>query len=760
MDGGGIERVKAVKWRTRTAASASNTTSIQDTIRSKCMEVTMSMMRRLHPVSDPSTYADVTRGMLLIAISSPLKCMCVGISPYESGILSPFATALAYSPKKCIGATPSVQVMSQIMSLCAIEMKDAYTNKKKNAVVIPYPTRDEYTSRFAMMLRCSYSCVEAGVAFVNSSPVITDMTSKACFSRSLFSEWIANVVTIHIEYGYKITVVSMGASADKTIHRATGSYPDVSSSMILVKTMNPAAIARMNVSKSVTESMIPNESTPGEMFIDSIVGTNTSLDPKTGFHWNRYQDATLRTFIGTDAIRSIVTRLVDHAPDRLLNLTASSIQNLYAIMSDYDIESMIQSAGVNEGAIANADQTGDTNTNFNTYHQATMSTANDAQASVVINPFEQAHAESSGAQNTYQSGGGNQGGQQGGYQGGNRSEGPNMFTKRSQLGQMLDPTGKAVSQQSIVIDSINRQGDQILMASKQICNDTVELTRRQAVVMDMMTKFESVDKDMIEDAKNFVEEYTEHIKTIFEHMEESRGVIEALHAVVEGDRGIYEAEATPVAPLLRRDDGTTMKQFVYGQTTRMGQMSQSANQFQAAEPQVNTGTNQATKSVNPFITGESEAETTGTNSNMSLFQTGDPTYIGIADKIIKTTLKETDFGSDTTYKTVYTSVLKYKMEVAGMSTTMYEVMKRIVSQKITLNGGTNPSDGEMGALIACLGSGSDEDLDGCEEPFADAVMNDSAVMSLFTTLMTYDTEEETETEDESEDEDGIMSGTE
>jgi hypothetical protein len=63
----------------------------------------------------------------------------VGLSPYENGILPPFATALAYSPRKCIGATPSVQVLSQAMSLYAIEIKDTFANKMGGSIVTHSP---------------------------------------------------------------------------------------------------------------------------------------------------------------------------------------------------------------------------------------------------------------------------------------------------------------------------------------------------------------------------------------------------------------------------------------------------------------------------------------------------------------------------------------------------------------------------------------------------------------------------------------------
>jgi hypothetical protein len=64
------------------------------------------VLRRLCLISDPITYPDMVRVMTLIANSITIRCICVGIKPYEGEILPPFAMALAYSPMSCIGCTP------------------------------------------------------------------------------------------------------------------------------------------------------------------------------------------------------------------------------------------------------------------------------------------------------------------------------------------------------------------------------------------------------------------------------------------------------------------------------------------------------------------------------------------------------------------------------------------------------------------------------------------------------------------------------
>lgn len=46
--------------------------------------------------------------MILIAMSTLIKCIYMCIAPYENGILPAFATALAYSPMLCAEITSSV----------------------------------------------------------------------------------------------------------------------------------------------------------------------------------------------------------------------------------------------------------------------------------------------------------------------------------------------------------------------------------------------------------------------------------------------------------------------------------------------------------------------------------------------------------------------------------------------------------------------------------------------------------------------------
>jgi hypothetical protein len=106
--------------------------------------------------------------------------------------------------------------------------------------------------------------------------------------------------------------------------------------------------------------------------------------------------------------------------------------------------------------------------------------------------------------------------------------------------------------------------------------------------MDHIRGHPSVNGDVITKASELIEK-----------MEEANGLIYALPAIIEGDRGIYEAETMPVAPLLRREDGSTMRQYVYAPLERAASANQDSSRFTAT-----TGTSKEPSNmmniINPF----------------------------------------------------------------------------------------------------------------------------------------------------------------
>ncbi|KAM0809307.1 hypothetical protein AB5N19_09650 [Seiridium cardinale] len=206
-----VQKVRSIPKPVRATMDTSKSHTIIETIRTRMLDATMDLLRGLYPISDTVTYSNVARYYLAAANSAPVRCVCVGISPHENGILPAVASALAYSPEACIGITTSIQVLSQAMSTHTVRMKN------NSAYHSQIETRGEFTSKFAFMLRTSYACSEIGMLFVNASPVITHSTSKECRSMSLFSEWLGKLLTIHSEFSHRVTYIESLIPVIKTI---------------------------------------------------------------------------------------------------------------------------------------------------------------------------------------------------------------------------------------------------------------------------------------------------------------------------------------------------------------------------------------------------------------------------------------------------------------------------------------------------------------------------------------------------------------
>lgn len=270
------ERARRLPGMKRNKMDTSKMSTIDVDIKNFCVEVTMDMLRKPHTVADPVTYPSVARYMLVLANVTPIKCICIGISPYKNGILPSFASAMLYSPKKCMESTPSVQVLSQVMSVVSAMIKEQYIRNSRYISHENVPTKEGYLSKFAMMLRCSYVCVIAGVAFVNAWPVITSNFAKGVRCASIFSEWIGNMISIHNKYDYKLMIVSMGTLAESSINDVFKPYKSPKIHITYTKTPNPAMMQHISVKKNRIPNPILDEPTHVEEILDGIVGNSTA----------------------------------------------------------------------------------------------------------------------------------------------------------------------------------------------------------------------------------------------------------------------------------------------------------------------------------------------------------------------------------------------------------------------------------------------------------------------------------------------------
>jgi len=554
------ERIRQLPEKKRKQMDTSKMTTIDVDIKNFCVEVTMDMLRKLQVVADPTTYPNVARYMLVLANVTPIKCICIGISPYENGILPSFAGAMSYSPKKCMGSTPSVQVLSQAMSAVSAMIKDQYVRNSRFMSEDNIPTREEYISKFAMMLRCSYACVMAGVAFVNASPVITSNVAKRVRCASIFSEWIGNMVAIHHKHGYKLTVVSMGALAESSMNDVFKSYADTKTSISFTKTANPAMMQHMSVRKDEAPNPIPDETTHVEEMLDEIVGTSTRTIIVSSFPWYEYSDSLLLRIVKPNSIMQMTRLLVDEAPDELLNsflnkvieLMTNNMSSMNAAMDFVMGLPAIEDHGSGGGGDDSRSLVGESQ-QPQQYQQ------------MGVNPFlAPAATETMGGSSGGGGGGQNQYQNRGANPNSESAQGPPMASRRSMIGQMVDPGGKAVSQHVIVLDSMLRTLSECVTGYKELSDNMVEVINRQAQMYGLMENNRIRTPDDIASLDEYLDNFAEFTSSMMRKMESTYGVVAALPAAVEGDRGVYEHESQPMGPLMRRADGSTMKEYVYG----------------------------------------------------------------------------------------------------------------------------------------------------------------------------------------------------
>lgn len=124
--------------------------------------------------------------------------------------------------------------------------------------------------------------------------------------------------------------------------------------------------------------------------------------------------------------------------------------------------------------------------------------------------------------------------------------GPPMIGKRSQIGAMIDPSGRVVSQQVIIIESLLKGVEDNTTSYKELHRDMVEIAKRQAIVVDAMNKRGLVDDDDAQAKLEFLRVFEEFCKKTMTKMETAYTTFAALPHVIEGDRGIYEHSRRPV----------------------------------------------------------------------------------------------------------------------------------------------------------------------------------------------------------------------
>ncbi|KJX99477.1 hypothetical protein TI39_contig356g00003 [Zymoseptoria brevis] len=266
----------------------------------------------------------------MISYRVPIKVMNVGLYLYEQNILPPIATALAYSPMTCNGSTPSVQILSQAMAMVGIYIKEKIKNRKKNKDSFEDVTEIMLLSKFTMMLRCSYVCTAVGVAFTNCVPVSADTMAKRMRCASFFSEWLGEMIMIHKSFGFKMTIIAMGAFAANSVKRTFSSYRGTAQIVNYIGITNPAAISYINVEKHRSVSPIPHSITTMETYTNKIVEWDPTILNTVSYEWKMYPKTVLIQFMNEKMMGALTRALINYTVEQLSGYFMTMANNLFS----------------------------------------------------------------------------------------------------------------------------------------------------------------------------------------------------------------------------------------------------------------------------------------------------------------------------------------------------------------------------------------------------------------------------------------------
>ncbi|KAF4460192.1 benzoate 4-monooxygenase cytochrome P450 [Fusarium albosuccineum] len=653
---------RGVPDRVRVKADTGSTDSIMHDMRSLTMTATYDFIHKLDDMGFGDRFDATVRGLMTVGYSVPIKILCIGLYPYEQDILPPIATSLAYSPIKCSGVTPSVQVLSQAMAMVMRVKSNRSKTKSTVGTVDRRVAESGFVAKYAEMLRCSYMCSVVGVSFINCVVVPSNNIAKKVRCASLFSEWLGRVIEIHDKFGFKMNIVAMGEMAADSVRNTFSAFRGTNRKVSYVGTSNPAMISYMNINKYNSICPLDDSITSTEAAVYKMMSVDDYTIPNVEYQWKTYPSDVLYEIMTDQSIGSLARALAAHTVEELLVPFEIMSRNLFSNISTKPI-------GYTPGAIPDTDDNRSVVTEsaaINTGVFANQHTGPSSKPSIF--------ADNSGADQ------GVQYGQDGGGGGGDHQQSfnqtaqdRNFYVNRSSIiAQMNDVTGKSKSQQVIVLENMLSKLENILELFR-----TREVTiMKMADAVESIASANSVEDDELDEILTVVKErYPEQMR----ELEEAVAVVGAMPALIEGDTGVIEGMIQPSAPLMRRYDGTTMRDNVYEQmmTDRSDGTAQMRNprESMGAFATTTTGHNHSTMQA-------------ATGSGTSLPHPGaDP------DQLVSSEIKEAMFeifldalgtyGSDGVLDVVDMDVV----DVAGTQRTMMDIVTTAMGMYVTAKGG-------------------------------------------------------------------------
>ena len=122
-------------------------------------------------------------------------------------------------------------------------------------------------------------------------------------------------------------------------------------------------------------------------------------------------------------------------------------------------------------------------------------------------------------------------------------------TKKSLIGQMMDPMNRNKSQQVVVIENMVKSVADLVEIYKNR-DVRIEALEKEAVRLASNADWA---KSMQREVEAFIAAYKEEMTKATEELKSAAAIIAAIPAAIDGDRGVIEAEIQPAAPLMRTD---------------------------------------------------------------------------------------------------------------------------------------------------------------------------------------------------------------
>jgi hypothetical protein len=525
----GIARIPP---RIRDRVDTSIVTTVSAHMRYECMQVTMEMVKKLEQFASGDRFYCTVRGLMMSAYGVPIKIMNVGLYPYDQDILPAIASALAYSPMTCNGSTPSIQILAQAMAAVGVYIKEKLKNRKKHKEGFEEVTEYMLMSRFAMLLRCSYVCSSVGVAFTNCVPVPVDSMAKRIMCASFFSEWLGEMIKIHNSFGFKMTIMAMGAFSADTVRRTFSSFRGTAEMVNYIGITNPAAISYMNVDKYTITPPIPSTITSMELDVASIVGWKPTLDNNSSYEWKMYPKTVLLEFMNEKRIGALTRILIDHTAEELFDYFSTMARNLF------NDNNMGGAPGMGLSSIPAGAMTSNIPENAPPGSHVGSFVGRPATGGIFGKAEEEQFEDRRGGRG--------------------QDAGQVYVGRNSMLAQMQDPTGKNKTQQVIMVENMLGKLDEILESYRAREKREDRIEERLETLVDRASYD---DEELME----VIDAYKRSRPEMMKEMEQAVAVAAAVPTIFEGVVGAIENEIQPSAPLMRRYDGTTMRDAVYGQ---------------------------------------------------------------------------------------------------------------------------------------------------------------------------------------------------